>query len=272
VLLIREMMVQNGDAHKPIWASEVGWNALPREFDGFPYFGRVSEDLQAEYSAQAYQRAQLEWPWMGVMSYWFFKRASDHEKDQAFYYFRMMEPDFYAYPVYGAMKEQATSVPILGLGYHQQDHWALRYEGGWQDVADERAVLGSYRASEQPGDSVSFTFWGTDLDLVLVCGSDSGRLEMTLDGRHRELDLCNSGSEYQIEAPVARGLVDGQHQVQFMVAEGARGGSRAAIDGIIVRHSLTYLIRRLALLVGATVGVGLLYAWRRRRLSRGSPR
>ncbi|HUW94806.1 MAG TPA: hypothetical protein VMW58_03395, partial [Anaerolineae bacterium] len=92
VLLIRELMVRNGDAHKPIWASEVGWNALPRGFDSFPYFGRVSEELQAEYSAGAYRRAQAEWPWMGVMNYWFFKRPSDHEKDQAFYYFRMMEP------------------------------------------------------------------------------------------------------------------------------------------------------------------------------------
>jgi hypothetical protein len=269
VLLIREMMVQNGDAHKPIWASEVGWNALPRDFEGFPYYGRVSEELQAEYSAQAYQRAQLEWPWMGVMNYWFFKRVSDHESDQAFYYFRMMEPDFYPYPVYNAMKEQATSPPIVGLGYHQEDHWALRYEGAWQDVADESAVLDGYRVSAQTGDSLSFTFWGTDLDLVLARDSDSGELEITVDGRSLELDLYSPESEYQVEVPVARGLGEGQHQVQFRVAEGAQCSSRVAIDGLIVRHSLTYLIHRLALLVGVILAAGLLYALWRRWLSRG---
>ncbi len=272
VLLIRELMVRDGDAHKPIWASEVGWNALPRDFEGFPYYGRVSEKLQAEYSAQAYQRAQFEWPWMGVMNYWFFKRASDHEKNQAFYYFRMMEPNFYAHPVYDAMKEQATSPPILGLGYHQEDHWALRYDGAWQDMADERAVLGGYRASEQAGDSLSFTFWGTDLDLVLVGDSASGELEITVDGRPRRLDLQDSRPDYQVQVPMARGLAQGQHQMQLRVAEGPQGNSRVAIDGLIVRHSPAYLARRgVALLICVPLAVGVLYPLWRRCLSRGSP-
>lgn len=271
VLLIREMMIQNGDVHKPIWASEVGWNALPRDFEGFPYYGRVSEELQAEYSAQAYQRAQVEWPWMGVMSYWFFKRPSDREKDQAFYYFRMMEPNFYPHPVYDAVKKQATSPPILGLGYHQQDHWALRYEGAWRDVTDERAVLGGYRVSEQVGDSLSFTFWGTDLDLVLVPDSACGWLEITLDGRRLKLDLDSSRTEYQVEVPVARGLAQGQHQVHLRVAEGPQGSSWVAIDGLIVRHNPAYLIRcSLALLVCVPLAVGLVYALQRRWPSRGS--
>ncbi len=269
-LLIRELMIQNGDAHKPIWASEVGWNALPRDFEGFPYYGRVSEELQAQYSAQAYQRAQVEWPWMGVMSYWFFKRPSDREMDQAFYYFRMMEPDFYPHLVYDAMKKQATSPPILGLGYHQQDHWALRYEGAWRDVTDERAVLGGYRVSEQVGDSLSFTFWGTDLDLVLVRGSACGSLEITLDGRLLKLDLHGSRTEYQAQVPVGRGLAEGQHQVHLRVAEGPQGSSRVAIDGLVVRHSAAYVIRRsLALLVCVPFLIGFLHALQRRCLSRG---
>ncbi len=270
VMLIRELMVQNGDAHKPIWASEVGWNALPRDFEGFPYYGRVSEELQAQYSAQAYQWAQLEWPWMGVMSYWFFKRPSDHEKDQAFYYFRMMEPNFQPHPVYQALKEQATSPPLVGLGYHQQDHWALRYEGAWRDVADERAVLGGYRVSDQAGDSLSFTFWGTGLDLVLLRDSDSGRLEATIDGRALELDLHSSESEYQVEVPVARALVEGEHQVSLKVANGPQGNCRVAIDGLIVRRSPAYLVRRLILLSSVLVAIALLYAAGRRKWTKAS--
>ncbi|NIN64055.1 MAG: hypothetical protein GTO63_04920 [Anaerolineae bacterium] len=264
VMLIRELMVRNGDAHKPIWASEVGWNALPRDFEGFPTYGRVSEELQAEYSASAYERAQREWPWMGVMSYWFFKRASDHEKNQAFYYFRMMEPDFYAYPVYDALKEQASSPPMLGLGYHQEDHWALHYEGSWEEVIDERAVLGGYRATDNAGDALSFTFWGTDLSLVPVRGTDRGRLEITLDGRQTTLDLQSSESEYQVEVPVATGLAEGEHDVFLAVAESPDGISRAAIDAIIVRRSPTFLLHRsLALAVCFSLAIVLLYGlWR----------
>ncbi len=272
VLLIRELMVRNGDADKPIWASEVGWNALPRDFDGFPYYGRVSEKLQAEYAASAYRRAQLEWPWMGVMNYWFFRRPSDRERDQAFYYFRVVEPSFYPHPVYYALKAQASSPPILGLGYRQQDHWALRYEGNWQDVTDERAVLGSYRVSEHAGDSLSFTFWGTDLDLVLVRDASSGQLEITVDGRHGELNLSSSSPEDQLQVPVAAGLVEGEHQVEITVAETPESNSRVAIDGLIVRRSPVYLVRGgVALLVCVPFAVGLVYGLRGRWRRRGFP-
>jgi hypothetical protein len=272
VMLIRELMVQNGDAHKPIWASEVGWNALPREFDGFPYYGRVSEELQAEYSAAAYRMAQEEWPWMGVMNYWFFRRPSDHEKNQAFYYFRMMEPSFYAYPVYYALQEQATSPPILGLGYHQQDHWALTYQGSWEDVEDDQAVLGRYRISDRAGDSLSFTFSGTDLSLVPVCDANPVSLEVTIDGRSTRLDLRTCGARYGEEVPLVRGLAEGQHAVRLRVADTAGGTGRVAIDGLIVRRTPLFLVRRgLWLLVLTSSSVFILFVVWRHWMPRGSP-
>jgi hypothetical protein len=272
VMLIRELMVQNGDAHKPIWASEVGWNALPKDFDGFPYYGRVSEELQAEYSAAAYRLAQEEWPWMGVMSYWFFRRPSDHEKNQAFYYFRMMEPDFSAHPVYYALQEQATSPPVLGLGYHQEDHWALTYSGSWEDVEDDQAVLGKYRSSSHAGDSLSFTFVGTDLGLVPVCQAKPVTLEVTVDGRVTEKDLCTSGPSYGEEVPLVRGLTQGQHAVQLTVADKGDGATRVAIDGLIVRRTWFFLVWPgiwLLSLTGLSLFILFLVRWRRR--PRGSP-
>jgi hypothetical protein len=270
VLLIRELMVENGDADKPIWASEVGWNALPRGFDGFPYYGRVSEELQAQYSAQAYQRAQLEWPWMGVMSYWFFKRPGDYEKDQPFYYFRMMEPDFQPHPVYFALKEQATAPPILGLGYHQEDHWALHYHGAWQDVADERAVLGSYRASADVGDSLSFTFWGTDLSLVPAAGLSSGLLEVMVDGRRTQVDFSAPQMSRASEVLLVGGLTEGTHEARLTVAGSA--GGQVAVDALVVRRSPLFLVRRgLSLLVLACLAVSLLYIACRHLARRGSP-
>ena len=57
VQLLREIMVRHGDAGKPIWAAEVGWNALPEDFVGEPRYGRVTLEQQARYAAEAYQRA-----------------------------------------------------------------------------------------------------------------------------------------------------------------------------------------------------------------------
>jgi hypothetical protein len=56
----------------------------------------------------AYDRIRREWPWVGVAFTWFFKRATDAEKDQAMYYFRLVDPDFTPMPVYEAIKAYAT--------------------------------------------------------------------------------------------------------------------------------------------------------------------
>ena len=70
-----EVMVQNGDSGKPIFASEIGWNALPLDFPDEQLYGRVSPATQAAYTLRAYQRAQEEWPWMSIMALWQFRFA-----------------------------------------------------------------------------------------------------------------------------------------------------------------------------------------------------
>jgi hypothetical protein len=104
-LFIRDLMVQSGDEHKPIWISEMNWNAVPSNRGIAPAFGQVTEAQQARYAPLAYARAQAEWPWVGVINFWYFKDADDHEKNQPKYYFRMADPDFTLKPVYYAMKD-----------------------------------------------------------------------------------------------------------------------------------------------------------------------
>ena len=59
---VRDLMVANGDAHKPIWISEMGWNAVP---DDVPdkRFGQVTLEQQARHTPQGYERIRGEWPW-----------------------------------------------------------------------------------------------------------------------------------------------------------------------------------------------------------------
>ena len=106
-MYIRDIMVKNGDAHKPIWISEMNWNAVPDSVAD-KRFGQVTLEQQARYLPLAYDRIRREWPWVGVAFTWFFKPATDAEKDQAKYYFRMVDPDFTPLPVYESFKAYAT--------------------------------------------------------------------------------------------------------------------------------------------------------------------
>lgn len=253
--LIREIMVRNGDADKPIWATEIGWNALPEDFPGFPNFGRVTKEQQARYAVQAYERAQREWPWMGVLNYWFFKRATDAETDQTFYYFRMVEPDFTPLPVYQAMSEYANRPPRVHIGYHQEDHWALQYQGEWDLIRDERAVLGAYRKGRGPNDILRFTFVGTDLDLITATGPTYGAVKVRLDDKKPVLyRLQRAGEAYGVRIRLASGLRNREHRVELIPA----GEGPVAVDGLIVRRTWTYWWRcggagvlAVALMVGA---------------------
>jgi len=109
-MYLRDVMVKNGDAHKPIWIAEIGWNAVPADPTIIQWgeFGQVTLQQQGEYLVRAYQRIRDEWPWAGVAFTWFFKPADEHERNQAKYYFRLVEPDFTPLPVYEAIKAYAT--------------------------------------------------------------------------------------------------------------------------------------------------------------------
>ncbi|MCL4506668.1 MAG: hypothetical protein M1434_14680 [Chloroflexi bacterium] len=106
-VLLRDIMVRNGDEDKSIWLSELNWDAVPgnpANIQDWGKYGTVTEQQQASYVPATYDRAKREWPWVGVMAIWFFKRASDSERNQSWYYFRMLEPDFAPTPLYESMK------------------------------------------------------------------------------------------------------------------------------------------------------------------------
>ena len=42
---------------------------------------------------------------LGTLNFWYFKRASDAEVDQSWYYFRMADYDFNLMPVYHSVKD-----------------------------------------------------------------------------------------------------------------------------------------------------------------------
>ena len=101
---VRDVMVANGDAHKPVWISEMNWNAAPE--DVAARYGRVALEQQVVYLPLAYQRIRDEWPWLGVANVWYLKRATDvwEQNRQPEAWFRLLAPDFTPMPVYDALR------------------------------------------------------------------------------------------------------------------------------------------------------------------------
>jgi hypothetical protein len=65
--MYRQVMVKNGDAGTPIWATEFGWLMDPGFGLGQYDWMKVSPEQQAEYVVRSYQYAQQKWPWMRGM-------------------------------------------------------------------------------------------------------------------------------------------------------------------------------------------------------------
>lgn len=105
--LVRDVIVRNGDAGKPIWATELGWNVNPPDLQE-QRFGRVTPTLQARYTVRAFERLQ-RWPWLQVAYVWFWKRADERNREQDWFWFRLADPDFTLQPVYYALRDYGAA-------------------------------------------------------------------------------------------------------------------------------------------------------------------
>ena len=169
-LYTRDIMVANGDASKPIWITEAAWNPIDApevppsdQVVGYANYGIVTREQAAAYMPQGYQRALEEWPWVGVVNYWFFKLPSEERHNQAMYYFRMVEPDFTPLPVYDSMREYISNLtPTLYPGVHQvEDNWAVTLPDDAQIIDADGAQFGTAVETSE----VSFDAYGTDVVL-----------------------------------------------------------------------------------------------------------
>lgn len=90
--LLREIMVKNGDAHKPAMITEGGWNDHPR------WTRAVRPAQRVSYTLRAYEIAQEEWPWLDSLSFWVFRFPWDQNSYQD--YFTFVRTDFEPKPIY----------------------------------------------------------------------------------------------------------------------------------------------------------------------------
>ncbi len=247
ILLMREEMERFGDAGKPLWATQWGWNALPPDWSGqASLWGETDEIQQAGYTAAAIRRAWQEWPWMTAMFLEHFQpNVPAHD---AHWGFALVWQDGTPRPVYHALLETARESALRGVGYYPaavragQDyfgHPAARFQGQWR--------FGELGADwqDESGSQVAFDFEGTGLALHVRRAADRAHLYVTIDGQPANaLPRDGRGAFLQLIPPdltqvevalipVARGLTPGLHHAEI-VAE--RGWNQWALIGWSVEN------------------------------------
>jgi hypothetical protein len=228
---VRDVMVSNGDANKPIWISEMAWNAVP---DNVPdkRFGQVTPAQQAAYEPLAYQRALTQWPWAGVINTWYFKRATDdwvkQGKPEA--YFRLADPDFTLQPVYNSLKQYISNYqPVLSRGTHAVDAWAVQQTGAWQTVDVPDAPFKLAWQSLASGARLTFTFQGRELRLGVAChyGTACARFNVIVDDG---APVIVDPADPPAASLWSRLPLVGSHDASYLAAQVSDGTHRATIE------------------------------------------
>lgn len=81
VELLRQAMVAHGDAGKPVYVTEAGWNDHPR------WTGAVRPAQRIEYTVGAYEWARSHWPWCACVAMWAFRYPAPTLSYQDYYAF-----------------------------------------------------------------------------------------------------------------------------------------------------------------------------------------
>ncbi len=220
---LRDVMVSNGDAAKPIWISEMNSNASPEGIE--ERYGRVTLEQQARWAPLAFERIQREWPWAGVTTVWFFKKASDADRQDPSYYFRLVDPDFTPMPVYQSLADYLTTLePTLYRGVHQETAWQLTYDGTWETVPDASASLGAYARTSDVQGTVTVVWEGRALHLTP--GPARGTLRVIQDDTTEARTIALNGAPVRLGGSLTRGL----HHTTLAWVEG-----ELSIDALEIR-------------------------------------
>jgi len=98
--LIRQIMLENGDAAKPVYITESGWNDDPR------WNQAVGPGARVAYTLAAYQRAERDWQWVNALCMWYFRVPAPSRSYPDAWAF--VAPDFTPRAVYEAVRAYAT--------------------------------------------------------------------------------------------------------------------------------------------------------------------
>jgi len=219
-----DIMCQNGDGAKGIWAVEFGWNALPADWKGrLSPWGTDAADKQEARSLEAVRTARSEWPWMGPMVWASYQPQAAADDDPV-----------WGFALAGADGSERAFAKALGA----LSPLAYAGPGRYDAIPSSAKWIGDWRFCPlgadigKTGDAAEIAFSGTRIDLRLRPGDYWAALRVTVDGAPAPaLPKDAEGRAYVIlydpekqprTVTVARGLSDGPHTLR-LEAEGGWG-------------------------------------------------
>lgn len=104
--LLRAIMVENGDGHKPVYITESGWNDHPR------WTHAVRPSQRTAFTIRAFEYAEANWDWVENLCIWALRFPADHHSYPDNY--ALLSADFLAKPIYFALQDYAR-------GWQSQD-------------------------------------------------------------------------------------------------------------------------------------------------------
>lgn len=154
VILLRDEMLAYGDASKPIWAVEFGWNALSRDWRGASSpWGTDTEETQSARLASAVQRARREWAWMPVMiaqtfqprapsndPVWGFALVDENLQPRALYtaltraIAEPISPASFDFTQFYATLGVCALIALASAWFGARAAWQLSWERVWQSI------------------------------------------------------------------------------------------------------------------------------------------
>ena len=97
--LLRDIMVKNGDAEKPVYITESGWNDHSR------WTFAVRPSQRSAYTIAAFQYAEAHWPWVENLCIWALRYPADTNSYPDNY--TLLSAEFVRKPIYFAIRDYA---------------------------------------------------------------------------------------------------------------------------------------------------------------------
>ncbi len=172
--LLRQVMERNGDGHKLLWASHVGWNTRADSA-----WGRATPEQQVDYTLAAYHRAATEWPWAGPLALENYQPNAP--ADDPRWGFALTDPNGQLTPLAQSLSTFHFPLSIALPGNHLARHPAAVYDGAW-----EFSELGADIPQDYQNARITITFQGSDLALRVRRSERSdfhAYLYVTVDGQ-----------------------------------------------------------------------------------------
>ncbi|MHB1419208.1 MAG: IPT/TIG domain-containing protein, partial [Bacillota bacterium] len=156
-----------------------------------------------------------------------------------YYYYMVTSMDYVGNE--SARSTLDSGLPALYGGKYEEESAGLSYQGSWNNSGDSHASGGNYFYSNTKDSTVSFSVYGTGIQVIGIPTESSGIAEVTVDGVvEASVDLYNPYTLYQQivfqKAPLTRGV----HNLSIRITgdkNPSSSGTNVHIDAIKVIDS-----------------------------------